>query len=102
MKSSQQCVHISLFIVFLSLHVHVDDTWWNPEKLKEDSRAYLRLLIGLFEMILSGADAIHFRVLMKLFIKVLGSSFSGILFPLKRYSRAFLLWQFLMKMKVDF
>uniref|UniRef100_G1L2M3 HEAT repeat-containing protein 1 n=1 Tax=Ailuropoda melanoleuca TaxID=9646 RepID=G1L2M3_AILME len=47
-----------------------DDTWWNPEKLKEDSRAYLRLLIGLFEMILSGADAIHFRVLMKLFIKV--------------------------------
>ncbi|XP_072612013.1 HEAT repeat-containing protein 1 isoform X2 [Vulpes vulpes] len=47
-----------------------DDIWWNPEQLEEDSRAYLRLLIGLFEMILSGADAIHFRVMMKLFIKV--------------------------------
>uniref|UniRef100_A0A4W2GKV1 HEAT repeat-containing protein 1 n=1 Tax=Bos indicus x Bos taurus TaxID=30522 RepID=A0A4W2GKV1_BOBOX len=47
-----------------------DDTWWNPEQLQEDSRDYLRLLIGLFETVLSGADAIHFRVLMKLFIKV--------------------------------
>uniref|UniRef100_A0A452FRY1 HEAT repeat-containing protein 1 n=1 Tax=Capra hircus TaxID=9925 RepID=A0A452FRY1_CAPHI len=47
-----------------------DDTWWNPEQLREDSRDYLRLLIGLFETVLSGADAIHFRVLMKLFIKV--------------------------------
>ncbi|XP_004640899.1 HEAT repeat-containing protein 1 isoform X1 [Octodon degus] len=47
-----------------------DDTWWNPEQLEEDSRHYLCLLIGLFEMILGGADAIHFRVLMKLLIKV--------------------------------
>uniref|UniRef100_A0A8B9Y6B9 HEAT repeat-containing protein 1 n=1 Tax=Bos mutus grunniens TaxID=30521 RepID=A0A8B9Y6B9_BOSMU len=47
-----------------------DDTWWNPEQLQEDSRDYLRLLIGLFETVLSGADAIHFRVLMKLFVKV--------------------------------
>ncbi|OWK08012.1 HEATR1 [Cervus elaphus hippelaphus] len=46
-----------------------DDTWWNPEQLQEDSRDYLRLLIGLFEMVLGGADAMHFRVLMKLFIK---------------------------------
>lgn len=47
-----------------------DDTWWNPEQLEEDSRDYLHLLIGLFEMILEGSDALHFRVLMKLFIKV--------------------------------
>uniref|UniRef100_A0A2K5Z1K5 HEAT repeat-containing protein 1 n=1 Tax=Mandrillus leucophaeus TaxID=9568 RepID=A0A2K5Z1K5_MANLE len=46
------------------------DIWWNPEQLKEDSRDYLHLLIGLFEMMLSGANAVHFRVLMKLFIKV--------------------------------
>ncbi|XP_017382092.1 HEAT repeat-containing protein 1 isoform X2 [Cebus imitator] len=46
------------------------DIWWNPEQLKEDSRDYLHLLMGLFEMMLSGADAVHFRVLMKLFIKV--------------------------------
>uniref|UniRef100_A0A8D1WQ10 HEAT repeat-containing protein 1 n=1 Tax=Sus scrofa TaxID=9823 RepID=A0A8D1WQ10_PIG len=46
------------------------DRWWNPEQLQQDSRDYLRLLLGLFELILSGADAVHFRVLMKLFIKV--------------------------------
>ncbi|KFO34254.1 HEAT repeat-containing protein 1 [Fukomys damarensis] len=47
-----------------------DDIWWNPEQLEEDSRHYLCLLIGLFEMILERADAVHFRVLMKLLIKV--------------------------------
>ncbi|KAB0395895.1 hypothetical protein E2I00_011019 [Balaenoptera physalus] len=47
-----------------------DDTWWNPEQLNEDSRDYLCLLMGLFEMVLSGADTVHFRVLMKLFMKV--------------------------------
>ncbi|XP_058552227.1 HEAT repeat-containing protein 1 [Neofelis nebulosa] len=47
-----------------------EDVWWDPEQLQEDSRAYVRLLIGLFETILTGADAVHFRVLMKLFIKV--------------------------------
>ncbi|XP_004473190.2 HEAT repeat-containing protein 1 [Dasypus novemcinctus] len=46
------------------------DKWWNPEQLKEDSRDYLCLLIGLFEIILGGAEAVHFRILMKLFIKV--------------------------------
>ncbi|XP_058286445.1 HEAT repeat-containing protein 1 isoform X2 [Hylobates moloch] len=46
------------------------DMWWNPEQLKEDSRDYLHLLTGLFEMMLNGANAVHFRVLMKLFIKV--------------------------------
>ncbi|XP_053460282.1 HEAT repeat-containing protein 1 isoform X2 [Nycticebus coucang] len=47
-----------------------DDKWWNPEHLQEDSRDYLHLLLGLFEMILGGANAVHFRILMKLFIKV--------------------------------
>ncbi|XP_047680600.1 HEAT repeat-containing protein 1 isoform X2 [Prionailurus viverrinus] len=47
-----------------------EDVWWDPEQLQEDSRAYVCLLIGLFETILTGADAVHFRVLMKLFIKV--------------------------------
>ncbi|XP_019507348.1 PREDICTED: HEAT repeat-containing protein 1 [Hipposideros armiger] len=45
------------------------DVWWDPDRLEEDSRDYLRLLIGLFEILLTGADAVHFRVLMKLFIK---------------------------------
>ncbi|XP_058525366.1 HEAT repeat-containing protein 1 isoform X2 [Ochotona princeps] len=47
-----------------------DDTWWNPEQMEEDSRNYLRLLIGLFEMILWGSHASHFKVLMKLLKKV--------------------------------
>nr|XP_036863196.1 HEAT repeat-containing protein 1 isoform X3 [Manis javanica] len=47
-----------------------DDIWWNPAQLQEDSRNYLQLLIGLFEIVLNGADAIHFRILMKLFTKV--------------------------------
>ncbi|KAM4812521.1 HEAT repeat-containing protein 1 [Urocitellus parryii] len=47
-----------------------DDTWWNPERLDEDGRQYLHLLIGLFEVVLWGADAVHFRVLMKLLMKV--------------------------------
>ncbi|EPY87537.1 hypothetical protein CB1_000239007 [Camelus ferus] len=44
--------------------------WWNPERLQEDCRGYLRLLLGLFEVVLGAADAAHFRVLMKLFVKV--------------------------------
>ncbi|XP_031316671.2 HEAT repeat-containing protein 1 [Camelus dromedarius] len=44
--------------------------WWNPERLQEDGRGYLRLLLGLFEVVLGAADAAHFRVLMKLFVKV--------------------------------
>ncbi|XP_004712243.1 HEAT repeat-containing protein 1 [Echinops telfairi] len=47
-----------------------DDRWWNLHHLKDDSRDYLHILIELFELILAGADAIHFRVLLKLFIKV--------------------------------
>ncbi|XP_012864684.1 PREDICTED: HEAT repeat-containing protein 1 [Dipodomys ordii] len=46
-------------------------TWWNPERLDEDGKHYLHLLVGLFELILQGTEALHFRVLMKLFIQVL-------------------------------
>uniref|UniRef100_A0A8C6E6N7 HEAT repeat-containing protein 1 n=1 Tax=Moschus moschiferus TaxID=68415 RepID=A0A8C6E6N7_MOSMO len=81
LKTAQQiAVEDSVLLLFsLKNFIHTlkapksfpkDDTWWNPEQLQEDSRDYLRLLIGLFEMVLSGADAVHFRVLMKLFIKV--------------------------------
>ncbi|XP_036042781.1 HEAT repeat-containing protein 1 [Onychomys torridus] len=45
-------------------------TWWNPEQLDEDSRHYLHLLIGVFEMLLEVSDAMHFRVLMRLIMKV--------------------------------
>lgn len=77
MRRSQRCICISLCTVSPSLNVPVDDTWWNPEQLKEDSRDYLCLLIGLFELVLSGADTVHFRVLMKLFMKVLAPLFQA-------------------------
>ncbi|XP_034365745.1 HEAT repeat-containing protein 1 [Arvicanthis niloticus] len=44
--------------------------WWNPEQLDEDSRHYLHLLIGVFEMLLEVSEAMHFRILMKLITKV--------------------------------
>lgn len=52
--------------------------WWNPEQLDEDSRHYLHLLIGIFEMLLEVSDAMHFRVLIRLIMKVLGSLLTGI------------------------
>uniref|UniRef100_A0A8C8SDC1 HEAT repeat-containing protein 1 n=1 Tax=Pelusios castaneus TaxID=367368 RepID=A0A8C8SDC1_9SAUR len=51
-----------------------DETWWNPESLNENSRDYLHLLLGLFDIIVcrasEGHDALHFRALMSLFFKV--------------------------------
>lgn len=47
-----------------------DATWWNPEQLDDDSRCYLHLLIGVFELLLEFSDAMHFRVLMSLIMKV--------------------------------
>ncbi|XP_055969563.1 HEAT repeat-containing protein 1 [Sorex fumeus] len=81
LKTAQRiAVEDSVLLVFLlKIFVHAlkapksfpkDDRWWNPEQLAEDSRDYLHLLIGLFEMILDGAEATHFRLLMKVFIKV--------------------------------
>ncbi|XP_004620418.2 HEAT repeat-containing protein 1 [Sorex araneus] len=81
LKTAQRiAVEDSVLLVFLlKIFVHAlkapksfpkDDRWWNPERLAEDSRDYLHLLIGLFEVILDGAEASHFRLLMKVFIKV--------------------------------
>ncbi|KAH0507192.1 HEAT repeat-containing protein 1 [Microtus ochrogaster] len=47
-----------------------DATWWNPEQLDDDSRCYLHLLIGVFELLLEFSDTMHFRVLMSLIMKV--------------------------------
>lgn len=74
-EKSQQRVHVRQAASLLSRRV--GDVWWDPDRLDEDSRDYLCLLAGLFETVLRGADAVHFRVLMKLFMKVRGSSFAG-------------------------
>ncbi|CAM5101904.1 unnamed protein product [Eretmochelys imbricata] len=51
-----------------------DEIWWNPESLNEKSREYLHLLLGLFDVIVSGAsegaDALQFRALLSLLFKV--------------------------------
>lgn len=60
-------------------HVPAGATWWNPEQLDDDSRYYLHLLIGVFELLLEFSDAMHFRVLMGLIMKVLGLLLKGIL-----------------------
>ncbi|NXV59062.1 HEAT1 protein, partial [Molothrus ater] len=47
---------------------------WNPESLKQDSQDYLHLLLGLFDLLVSGAsegsNALQYRALMNLFFKV--------------------------------
>ncbi|XP_014122912.2 HEAT repeat-containing protein 1 [Zonotrichia albicollis] len=47
--------------------------WWNPESLKQDSREYLHIILGLFDLLVSGAsegrDALQYRALMNLLFK---------------------------------
>ncbi|NWX89570.1 HEAT1 protein, partial [Nothoprocta pentlandii] len=51
-----------------------DETWWNPESLNQDSQDYLHLLVGLFDLLVRGAsegsNAVQFRALMNLLLKV--------------------------------
>ncbi|NXO05043.1 HEAT1 protein, partial [Rhinopomastus cyanomelas] len=51
-----------------------EKTWWNPESLNKDSKDYMHLLLGLFDLLVCGAsegsDAVHYRALMNLFLKV--------------------------------
>ncbi|NXC32312.1 HEAT1 protein, partial [Campylorhamphus procurvoides] len=51
-----------------------EETWWNPETLNQDSQDYLHLLLGLFDLLVSGAseqsNAVQYRALMNLFLKV--------------------------------
>uniref|UniRef100_A0A8C5J142 HEAT repeat-containing protein 1 n=1 Tax=Junco hyemalis TaxID=40217 RepID=A0A8C5J142_JUNHY len=47
--------------------------WWNPESLKQDSQEYLHIILGLFDLLVSGAsegrDALQYRALMNLLFK---------------------------------
>ncbi|KAM6279972.1 HEAT repeat-containing protein 1 [Porphyrio hochstetteri] len=51
-----------------------EETWWNPESLNQDSKDYLHLLLGLFDLLVCGAsegsNAVQYRALMNLFLKV--------------------------------
>ncbi|NXK98660.1 HEAT1 protein, partial [Formicarius rufipectus] len=51
-----------------------EDTWWNPETLNQESQDYLHLLLGLFDLLVSGAsersNAVQYRALMNLLVKV--------------------------------
>ncbi|XP_068041112.1 HEAT repeat-containing protein 1 isoform X2 [Anomalospiza imberbis] len=57
-----------------SLSFSKEESWWNPESLNQDSQDYLHLLLGLFDLLVSGAsegsDALQYRVLMNLLFKV--------------------------------
>ncbi|NXP79390.1 HEAT1 protein, partial [Ramphastos sulfuratus] len=51
-----------------------EETWWNPESLNQDSKDYLQLLLGLFDLLVCGAsegsNAAQYRTLMNLLLKV--------------------------------
>ncbi|XP_009073918.1 PREDICTED: HEAT repeat-containing protein 1 [Acanthisitta chloris] len=51
-----------------------EETWWNPESLNQESQDYLHLLLGLFDLLVSGAsegsNAVQYRALMNLLLKV--------------------------------
>ncbi|XP_032071186.1 HEAT repeat-containing protein 1 [Thamnophis elegans] len=51
-----------------------DEVWWNPEILNADSKDYLHLLLGLFDIVVRGASegfcAGHFRAMMRLLFEV--------------------------------
>uniref|UniRef100_A0A670XUW0 HEAT repeat-containing protein 1 n=1 Tax=Pseudonaja textilis TaxID=8673 RepID=A0A670XUW0_PSETE len=51
-----------------------DEVWWNPETLNADSKDYMHLLLGLFDIIVRGASegfcAGHFRAMMRLLFEV--------------------------------
>ncbi|NWH29268.1 HEAT1 protein, partial [Chloropsis hardwickii] len=51
-----------------------EESWWNPESLNQDCQDYLHLLLGLFDLLVSGAsegsDALQYRVLINLLFKV--------------------------------
>lgn len=53
----------------------LEKSWWNPESLKRDSQDYLHLFLGLFDLLVSGAsegsNALQYRALMNLLLKVL-------------------------------
>ncbi|XP_007435093.1 HEAT repeat-containing protein 1 isoform X1 [Python bivittatus] len=51
-----------------------DEVWWNPETLNANSKDYLHLLLGLFDIVVCGASeglyAGHFRAMMRLLFEV--------------------------------
>ncbi|XP_054251162.1 HEAT repeat-containing protein 1 [Indicator indicator] len=51
-----------------------EETWWNPESLNQDSKDYLHLLLGLFDLLVCGAsegsNSTQYRALMNLLLKV--------------------------------
>lgn len=53
----------------------LEEPWWNPESLNQDRKDYLHLLLGLFDLLVSGAsegsDALQYRALINLLFKVL-------------------------------
>uniref|UniRef100_A0A8C3U5N9 HEAT repeat-containing protein 1 n=1 Tax=Catharus ustulatus TaxID=91951 RepID=A0A8C3U5N9_CATUS len=64
---------LKLFLLKTSL-CFLEESWWNPESLNQSSQDYLHLLLGLFDLLVSGAsegsDALQYRALMNLLFKV--------------------------------
>ncbi|NWW86868.1 HEAT1 protein, partial [Rhynochetos jubatus] len=61
-----------------------EETWWNPESLNQDGQDYLHLLLGLFDLLVCGAsegsNAVQYRALMNLLLKVVHLKDAEVLF----------------------
>ncbi|NXU49691.1 HEAT1 protein, partial [Turnix velox] len=84
--NTDQMVHAEESVMFLfllknfinglkpPLSFSEEETWWNLESLNQDSQDYLHLLLGLFDLLVSGASegssAVQYRALMNLLLKV--------------------------------
>uniref|UniRef100_A0A8C3P1E3 HEAT repeat-containing protein 1 n=1 Tax=Cyanoderma ruficeps TaxID=181631 RepID=A0A8C3P1E3_9PASS len=67
---------VPMHLLCLNYFFHfLEESWWNPESLHQDSQDYLHLLLGLFDLLVSGAsersNALQYRALMNLLFKVL-------------------------------
>uniref|UniRef100_A0A670XZV7 HEAT repeat-containing protein 1 n=1 Tax=Pseudonaja textilis TaxID=8673 RepID=A0A670XZV7_PSETE len=73
------CVCVYVYTEFSSVDIgerlhDTNEVWWNPETLNADSKDYMHLLLGLFDIIVRGASegfcAGHFRAMMRLLFEV--------------------------------
>uniref|UniRef100_A0A8C3P4L5 HEAT repeat-containing protein 1 n=1 Tax=Cyanoderma ruficeps TaxID=181631 RepID=A0A8C3P4L5_9PASS len=48
---------VPMHLLCLNYFFHfLEESWWNPESLHQDSQDYLHLLLGLFDLLVSGAS----------------------------------------------
>uniref|UniRef100_A0A8C3JJA2 HEAT repeat-containing protein 1 n=1 Tax=Calidris pygmaea TaxID=425635 RepID=A0A8C3JJA2_9CHAR len=64
-----EVVHVHPLCLIYNLYF-LEETWWNPESLNQDSQDYLHLLLGLFDLLVCGASegSNHFSLFLFFFL----------------------------------